>query len=73
MNTAEANRAWVRDLLWRKDRQFAEMLDHMLRAEVIALCAQSARELTLSRSAIAGRNHVRPPDQPQARGQRRRR
>jgi hypothetical protein len=34
--TAQANRAWVRDTLWRKDRQFAALLDHVLSTEVVA-------------------------------------
>jgi hypothetical protein len=27
---AWANRAWVRNTLWRKDREFAELLDRVL-------------------------------------------
>ena len=39
IKTAEANREWVRGLLRRKDRQFAEMLDLAVRTEAL-LCAQ---------------------------------
>jgi hypothetical protein len=38
MNT-EANREWVRDLLWRRDRRFAEALNHAARNEVMLLWA----------------------------------
>jgi hypothetical protein len=43
MNTAEANRTWVRDLLWRKDRGFAETLDREVLSEVILVCPQRLR------------------------------
>jgi hypothetical protein len=62
MNTAEANCAWVRDLLWRKDPQFAEKLDHVLRTEVVALCAlcsaAAVGESFPSRTVTRSENHA---------------
>jgi len=41
--TAKANRTWVRDTLWRKDRQFAALPDHILSTEVAGVRSPPCR------------------------------
>lgn len=42
---AQANRAWIRETLWRTDRQFAELLEHVVSTELACdpACAAASR------------------------------